>query len=161
MLINPGLGCRILLGEIVTTLAIEADEPFVGDCGECDKCIRACPTGALQCDGNLDASRCINYLTIEHKGEIARELACKIGGRLFGCEECILVCPYQKSAPSCSNRQFRLYPDREKIDPNEILSMDEESFAARFAGSAIGHTGLDSLKRNARICLANIREGHI
>ncbi|UCE50102.1 MAG: tRNA epoxyqueuosine(34) reductase QueG, partial [Phycisphaerales bacterium] len=112
MLINPALGCQIFLGEIVTSLKLRTDEPIVGDCLDCVRCIDACPTGALRPDGQFDAARCINYLTIEHKGPIAPELAEKIGDRLFGCDECVLACPYQKDAPQCSNRQFGFYGDR-------------------------------------------------
>jgi epoxyqueuosine reductase len=156
MLIHPGLGCRIFLGEIVTDLKLTADEPVAGDCAGCCKCLDACPTGALRPDGQFDASRCINYLTIEYKDQIPPGLAENIGDRLFGCEECIDICPYQKQAPACRNRQFRFYRDRARINLQEILSMNAESFEAKFAESPIERLGLEGLKRNARICLANI-----
>ncbi len=155
MLINPELGCQIFLGEIVTSLKLPADEPIAGDCSDCRKCIDACPTGALRGDGQFDAGRCINYLTIEHKGPIPPGLAEKIGNRLFGCDECVRVCPYQKDAPACTNEQFKFHGDRANLDLREILNMDGESFGARFADSPIKRLGLEGLKRNARICLAN------
>jgi len=156
MLINPELGCEIFLGEIVTDLDIPPDEPVVGGCAGCTKCLDACPTGALRPDGQFDAGRCINYLTIEHKGPIVPELAQKISERLFGCDECVLACPYQNAAPACGNKQFKFYPDRAELNLHEILSLTAESFEAQFADSPIKRAGLDGLKRNAALCLANV-----
>jgi epoxyqueuosine reductase len=156
MLINPELGCRIFLGEIITDLKLPPDGAVAGDCDGCHKCLDACPTGALRPDGQFDAGACINYLTIEYKGQIPPELAGKIGDRLFGCEECIDVCPYQKNVPACKNKQFKFYHDRARIDLQEILSLDAGSFEAKFVESPIKRLGLEGLKRNARICLANI-----
>jgi epoxyqueuosine reductase len=156
MLINPRLGCRIFLGEIVTDLKLPTDEPVAGDCADCRKCLDACPTGALRPDGQFDAGVCINYLTIEYKGRIPPGPAEKIGDRLFGCDECVVACPYQKHAPACRNRQFKFYRDRAQIDLQEVLSLSAESFDARLAESPINRLGLEGLKRNARICLANI-----
>ena len=156
MLINPRLGCRIFLGEIVTDLKLPPDEPVAGDCADCRKCLDACPTGALRPDGQFDAGVCINYLTIEYKGRIPPGPAEKIGDRLFGCDECVVACPYQKHAPACRNRQFKFYRDRAQIDLQDVLSLSAESFDARLAESPINRLGLEGLKRNARICLANI-----
>jgi epoxyqueuosine reductase len=185
MLINPELGCEIFLGEIVTDLEIPPDalaessivsrragpsaalgtpalprrnglDGLLGGCAGCTKCLDTCPTGALRPDGQFDAGRCINYLTIEYKGQIAPDLACKIGKRLFGCDECVLACPYQNAALACGNKQFKLYADRAELNLQEILNLTPESFEARFADSPIKRTGLDSLKRNAAICLANM-----
>jgi epoxyqueuosine reductase len=155
MLIDPELGCQILLGEIITNLELATDEPIIADCLDCEKCLDACPTGALRSDGQFDAGRCINYLTIEHKGPIPPEMAEKIGDRLFGCDECVLACPYQKDSPACANRQFKFYRDRARLDLSEILSLDAESFEATFGDSPIKRLGLEGLKRNAQICLAN------
>jgi epoxyqueuosine reductase len=155
MLINPELGCQIFLAEVITDLKLPLDEPVPADCSDCNKCIEACPTGALRADGQFDAGRCISYLTIEHKGPIPPELAGKVADRLFGCDECVLACPYQKDAPACRNRQFRFHRDRAKLDLQEVLALDVESFEAGFADSPIKRLGLEGLKRNARICLAN------
>jgi len=155
MLINPELGCQVFLGEVITDLKLQPDEPVAANCSDCNKCIEACPTGALRADGQFDAGRCISYLTIEHKGPIQPELAGKIGDRLFGCDECVLACPYQKDAPACRNRQFKFHSDRAELDLQEVLGMDVESFEAGFADSPIKRLGLEGLKRNARICLAN------
>jgi len=157
LLINPELGPQIFLGEIITTLKLQPDKPIANNCSNCKKCIAACPTGALRTDGQLDATKCTNYLTIEYKGQIPAELAKKIGDRLFGCDECILVCPYQQNAPTCKNKNFRFYTDRAELDLQEILELTEEEFERRFADSVIKRLGLAGLQRNAKICLSNIQ----
>ena len=166
MLINPKLGCNIFLGEIITDLKLEPDEPISSRvrciapnestlCSTCDKCIKICPTGALRRDGLFDAGKCINYLTIDYKGEIPNELAGKMENKLFGCEDCINVCPYQKNSPVHKNKHFKFYPERAQINPEEVLQLNEDSFEEKFHDSPIKRTGLDMLKRNARICLGN------
>jgi len=135
---------------------VRRNTQLAASCDTCSKCIAACPTGALQEDGRFDATRCINYLTIEYKGQIPAELAEKIGDRLFGCEECILACPYQQNAPVCKNKQFKFYGDRVELDLQEILELTDEQFEKRFVDSAIKRLGLAGLQRNARICLSNI-----
>lgn len=156
MLINPKLGPQIFLGEIVTTLKLPTDELITNNCSNCDKCIRACPTGALMPDGQFDGNKCINYLTIEYKGRIPPDLAEKIADRLFGCDDCVLACPYQEDAPACKNKQFKFYNDRAKLDLGWILNLTQQDFDANFANSTIRRSGLERLKRNARICIDNI-----
>ena len=137
-----------------------ADEESIGstkaNCSNCDECISACPTGALRPGGQFDASKCISYLTIEHKDRLPADLAQKIGDRLFGCDECVLACPYQKDAPVCKNKQFKFYSDRDKLSLDKILNLSRESFEAKFFDSVIKRSGPDRLKRNAQICFANI-----
>jgi epoxyqueuosine reductase len=170
MLINPELGPQIFLAEIVTSLKLPTDLPLrlptqVGAAGEsinagcsnCNKCLTACPTGALMPDGHFDANKCISYLTIEYKAEFPADLAQKIGARLFGCDECVLACPHQANAPLCKNRQFKFYNDRAKLNLHQILNMSEDDFETKFAGSAFLRLGLDRLKRNAQTCLTNLR----
>ncbi len=169
MLINPKLGPQIFLGEIITTLKLPIDEPIscrsesalaneqsIDKCSNCDKCINACPTGALMPDGQFDANKCINYLTIEYKGRIPPDLSKKIADRLFGCDDCVLACPYQKDAPACKNKQFKFYNDRAKLDLGRILNLKQQDFNTKFADSTIRRIGLERLKRNAQICLDNI-----
>lgn len=154
-LIHPRLGPQILLGEIVTSLKLQTDEPIEDSCLSCNKCIEACPTGALRADGQFDANKCISYLTIEHTGQVPADLAEKIENRLFGCDECILACPYERDAPVCKNKQFKLYRDRAKLDLGRILNLTEEDFDAEFTDSPIKRLGLERLKRNAQICFVN------
>jgi len=156
MLINPKLGPQIFLGEIITTLKLPTDKLITNNCSNCDKCISACPTGALMPDGQFDANMCVNYLTIEYKGRIPPDLAEKIADRLFGCDDCVLACPYQKDAPACKNKQFKFYNDRAKLNLGWILNLKQQDFDTKFAHSTIRRIGFDRLKRNARICLDNI-----
>jgi epoxyqueuosine reductase len=156
MLINPQLGPQILLAEIVTSLKLPPDEPIKTSCSNCNKCLNACPTGALRADGQFDANKCISYLTIEYKDDFPPDLAPKIGDRLFGCDECILACPHHAEAPVCRNKHFKFYNDRAKLNLNEILNMSEDDFQAKFADSAFLRLGLDHLKRNAQTCLNNV-----
>jgi len=157
MLINPALGPQIFLGEIITTLKLQTDAPIAANCSGCNKCIAACPTGALRADGQFDANKCISYLTIEYKGQIPADLAEKIGDRLFGCDDCVLACPYQQNAPVCTNKQFKFYSDRAELKVDEALMLGDESFKTRFADSVIKRLGLAGLKRNAQICLNNFK----
>jgi epoxyqueuosine reductase len=156
MLINPQLGPQLLLAEIVTSLKLPTDEPIKAGCSNCNRCLTACPTGALMPDGYFDANKCISYLTIEYKAEFPPDLAQKIGARLFGCDECVLACPHHTDAPVCKNRQFKFYNDRAKLNLHQILNMSEDDFETRFADSAFLRLGLDRLKRNAQACLTNI-----
>ncbi len=155
MLINPTLGPQIFLAEIITNLNLQPDQPLSSDCSNCNKCIHACPTGALQPDGHLNANKCVSYLTIEYKGQIPPDLADKIHDRLFGCDECVLACPYQQSAPECKNKDFKFYPARANLNLPRILDMTEDEFKTEFADSPIKRPGLQLLKRNAQICLEN------
>ena len=156
MLINPELGPQIFLGEIITTIKLSTDKPIKQNCSNCDKCVGACPTHALTPDEQFDANKCINYLTIEYKGRIPPELAEKTGDRIFGCNECIIACPYQTNATVRKNKQFKLYNNRARLDLRRILNFTQQDFDAEFADSAIRRSGLERLKRNARICLENI-----
>ena len=155
MLIPPTLGPQVFLGELVTTLRLEPDEPARASCADCRRCLEACPTGALREDGQLDAAKCLSYLTIEHHGDIAGELAERIGDRLFGCDECVLACPHTQAAPSRTNHQLQHHGDRARLNLHEILRMTDETFQRTFADSALLRPGLQRLQRNARLCLAN------
>ncbi|MHC4158353.1 MAG: epoxyqueuosine reductase, partial [Planctomycetota bacterium] len=144
-----------------TNLDLKTDEPIRNNCSGCNKCMEACPTGALMPDGQFDANKCISYLTTEYKGQIPADLAEKIGDRLFGCDECILACPYREKAPVCKNKQFKFHTDRARLNLHEILNLTSDSLEVKFADSAIKRLPLDCLKRNAKICLSNITRSAI
>ena len=158
-LIHPTLGPQLFLGELVTTARLTPDEPgrmVLGPCGsDCRRCVAACPTGALQEDGTFDARRCISYLTIEHKGDIDPELSRSMGNHLFGCDECTRVCPFHESAPASTNPILKYHPDRARLYLHDVLALNQSRFESRFADSPLLRCGLDSLQRNARICLQN------
>ena len=155
MLIHPELGIQFLLGELITTLRLEPDEPFEQvPCGDCGKCIRACPTGALGSDSSFDARKCISYLTIEAplkssppaKGEYPE------GGRglnyIFGCDECILACPHELNAAARKNTDFQFHLEWQNLTPDQIQNMTEDEFQTTFANSGFIRLGLKCLKRN-------------
>ena len=169
MLINPRLGPQILLGEIITTLKLQTEKPYLChserseeslfshpvSCSNCDKCISACPMGALSPDGGFDANKCISYLTIEYDGDIPADLADRMGTHLFGCDECILACPHTEKASVCTNADFEFHGRWKYLDLNRVLQLDKQKFNTQFAGSSFIRPGLERLKRNARICLNN------
>jgi epoxyqueuosine reductase len=148
LLIHPQLGPQILLGELLTTAELAADEHGNGNCAGCDLCLKACPTGALRSDGFLDARECISCLT-QHQPSP------KIGKWLFGCDECLLVCPHQQRAPACANRRFIRHTDRERLSLREVIELTPEAFEERFGDSPMRKAGLEILKRAAAIVLRN------
>jgi epoxyqueuosine reductase len=150
LLIHPQLGPQVLLGEIVTTVSLRPDGPVGGSCVGCDRCLKACPTGALRPDGFLDANRCISYLT---QYGSADESAERTDHWLFGCDECLLACPFRQSAPPCANQHFKRYAERAGLNLREVLELTTEGFEARFHDSPVRRLGLEMLRRNAKRCL--------
>jgi len=155
ILTNPTLGPQLLLGELLTNLELQTDTPITANCKACNKCLDACPTKALQPDGAFDANKCISYLTIEHKGDILPLLAEKIADRLFGCDTCLLACPYSDSAPLCRDTDFKFHPERTNLHLDYILKLTQEKFESDFADSPMTRTPLKKLKSTAKICLKN------
>ena len=155
ILINPSLGPQLLLGELITNLQLQTDTPLSTDCRACNKCLDACPTKALQPDGTFDANKCISYLTIEHQGDVPPDLAEKIDDRLFGCDSCLLACPYSESAPLCSDTDFNFHPERANLPLNYILNLTQKIFDSEFPDSPLSHVNLEKLKSIAKICLKN------
>ena len=156
LLIHPRLGPQILLGELVTTLNLQTDEPCGGACGECNRCMQACPTGVLRPDGFLDARRCISYLTQYGSPDAPAQ---DTGGWLFGCDECLLACPFSHHAPPHANQHFRYHPERATLNLRELLDLTPDAFEARFHDSPLHRLGLERLKRNAHLCLRNQGSG--
>jgi epoxyqueuosine reductase len=153
--ISRRFGNWILLGEIITTLELEPDAPEKNHCGNCARCLEVCPTRAITAPFQLDARRCISYLTIELKGSIPVELRPAIGHRIFGCDDCLAVCPWNRFA-----REGRLMKEHARPDltaPNliELLQLDEAGFKSRFVGTPILRTKHRGLLRNVCVALGN------
>ena len=157
MLIRPGLGSWFFIGSIFTDLPLASDPPFVTDhCGSCTRCLDACPTGALVEPRVLDATRCISYLTIEHKGPIPEQLAVRMEGWVFGCDICNEVCPWnQRFATPAAEPAFRPRRLLAGADPEMFERMDEAEFARRFGDTPLARPGLVGMRRNVRAALAS------
>jgi len=157
MLIHPKLGPWLLLGEILTTLELEADAPQRDHCGSCSRCIEACPTGAITAPYQLDARRCIAYLTIELKGSIPEELRPLIGDRVYGCDECLDVCPWNRFAQTTREARFLVKENGEGKDSlHALLEISGPEFKRRFARSPILRVKRRGLLRNICVVLGNI-----
>lgn len=146
-LITPEFGSWVFLAEIITTLELEPDPPvkkFIGTCGSCDRCIKACPTKALTKPYELDARKCISYQTIENKSELTVD----IKDRAFGCDICQEVCPHNCRAKITNSQEFLNHIAGPALNPNEINKMTQQEFDQKFAGSPLKRAGLKNLKRN-------------
>jgi epoxyqueuosine reductase len=159
-LIVPGLGSYVLLCEIVCNLPLAPDSPMTNSCGDCRACIDACPNAAIGDDATVDAPRCLSYLTIEHRGEIAQEFHERMGLRVFGCDACQEVCPHNASLPA---GDVELVAPREiaKLSLAEMLAMTSEDFDAVSRGSAVRRCGHEGLLRNAIIAAGNSGDGKL
>jgi epoxyqueuosine reductase len=154
-LISRKLGNWIFLSEIITTLELEPDAPEKNHCGKCSRCISACPTNAITAPFQLDARKCISYLTIELKGSIPIEFRKAIGDRIYGCDDCLAACPWNKFARDGNLMKPHARKDLEQPDLIELLSLDEKNFKSRFAGSPILRTKRRGLLRNVCVALGN------
>lgn len=151
-IIHPQMGSWLVLGELLTTLDLPADQPAIDRCGTCRRCIDACPTGAIAAPYQLDARRCISYLTIELRDEIPAELRDKLGNWLYGCDICQEVCPWNGKAPFGNHREFAPRFPTGGIDLREVAGWAEEDYRARLRHSAMRRVKLPVLQRNARLC---------
>ncbi len=149
-------GNWLFLGVIYTTLELEPDAPATDHCGSCTRCIAACPTGAIVGPHRIDARKCISYLTIEHAGPIPHEYRAAIGNRIYGCDDCLAVCPWNRFAEAAhANRAF--VPRAELAAPAlaDLLDLDDASFRTMFAGSPIKRIGVARFLRNCLIAAGN------
>jgi epoxyqueuosine reductase len=154
-LVSREFGSWLFLGEIYLSLALAPDAAESDHCGACRRCLDACPTDAFPAPYRLDARRCISYLTIEHKGPIPHELRPAIGNRIFGCDDCLAVCPWNKFARA--GREPDFLPRAALTAPRlaELAALDDASFRALFAGTSIKRTGRDRFLRNVLIAIGN------
>ena len=158
-LVSPDHGSWLFLGAIYTTLALEPAAPHRDQCGSCRACLDACPTDAFPAPYQLDARRCISYLTIEHKGPIPAEFRESLGNRIYGCDDCLAVCPWNKFAHAAQAiREF--LPRAELVAPRlgELLALDDAGFRALFSGSPIKRIGRDRFVRNCLYAAGNSGE---
>ncbi|WEK45365.1 MAG: tRNA epoxyqueuosine(34) reductase QueG [Candidatus Andeanibacterium colombiense] len=155
-LVSREHGSWLFLGAIYCTLPFAPDQPHDGHCGTCVACQAACPTDAFPGPYRLDARRCISYLTIEHKGPIPDEFRKPIGNRIYGCDDCLAVCPWNKFADLAARHQS-FVPREELIEPEltELLALDDAGFRAKFSGSPIKRIGRDRFVRNCLIAAGN------
>jgi epoxyqueuosine reductase len=159
-LVSRDLGSWLFLGEIYTDLDLapdpqETDREGVDLCGSCQRCLEVCPTAAFPAPYRLDARRCISYLTIEHKGHIAREFRQPMGNRIYGCDDCLAVCPWNKFARP--TEEAALLPRAELTAPRlaDLAALDDDAFRRLFAGSPVKRTGRDRFVRNVLIAIGN------
>jgi len=154
-LVSRAHGSWLFLGEIFTTLDLPADAPHEDHCGSCQACLTACPTDAFPAPYKLDARRCISYLTIEHSGPIPEEFRAPMGNRIYGCDDCLAVCPWNKFA--AAGREQKLLHREDLIAPKlaELATLTEQQFREKFAASPIKRTGRGRFIRNVAIAIGN------
>lgn len=157
LLIIPGKGSYFFLGELITTLELSPDKPCELTCGDCGKCIEACPGGAL-CDNTLDARRCLSCQLIERRGELPEWINDVIKNRLYGCDECQKCCPHNKNASPTSIPEFNPNEKQLSLSIEDILSMTADEFREIFKGSAVKRAKLDGLIRNADTITRNLKK---
>ena len=153
--INRDAGSWFFLGEIYTDLPLPVDQPASAHCGTCTRCIDICPTQAIIAPNRIDARRCISYLTIELKGSIPTQFRAAIGNRIFGCDDCQLVCPWNKFARRFDEPDFAARNRLDQASLAELFAWTEEEFLSRTEGSAIRRTGYESWLRNLAVALGN------
>jgi epoxyqueuosine reductase len=154
-LVSREFGSWLFLGEVFTTLELPHDTPEIDHCGSCRACLDICPTDAFPRPYQLDARRCISYLTIEHKGHIPEEFLTPIGNRIYGCDDCLAVCPWNKFARRTEEHAFIAREDLTAPMLAELATLDDAAFRARFSGSPIKRIGRDRFVRNVTIAIGN------
>ncbi|MBS1014942.1 tRNA epoxyqueuosine(34) reductase QueG [Acetobacter persici] len=154
-LVSRSHGSWLFLGEIYTTLELPSSPPSGGGCGSCTRCLTACPTQAFPAPYQMDARRCISYLTIEHAGPIPLELRPGIGTHIYGCDDCLAVCPWNRFART--SRQIKLQPRADLIAPDlaSLSALDDTAFRQKFSGSPIKRIGRNRFVRNVLIAIGN------
>jgi epoxyqueuosine reductase len=160
-LVSRAFGSWLFLGAIFTTLELEADAPAADHCGGCRACLEVCPTAAFPAPYRLDARRCISYLTIEHKGPIPRDLRPLMGNRIFGCDDCLAVCPWNKFARA--GRELRLMATEALRAPRlaDLARLDDGAFRALFAKSPVKRLGRDRFVRNVLVAIGNCGDARL
>jgi len=153
--INPTLGSWLFLGEIICSLDLPPDEPALDQCGECTLCIEACPTRAIVGAGVLDATRCISYLTIEQKGPIPDEFAAAVGSRVYGCDVCQEVCPWNQMAPRSADPAWQARPEWRGATVSSLSAMSDDDLRRSTRDSAMERARVAGFRRNVQIAEHN------
>ncbi|KQI70010.1 epoxyqueuosine reductase [Loktanella sp. 3ANDIMAR09] len=154
-LLARDLGNWVFLGAIFTTLELDVDAPEQDHCGSCRKCLDVCPTDAFPAPFQLDARRCISYLTIEHRGPVDPDLRARMGNRIYGCDDCLAVCPWNKFAIAAKDVRLAARDDLRAPPLAELAALDDAGFRARFSGSPIKRIGRDRFVRNVCYAIGN------
>lgn len=154
-LVSRDFGSWLFLGSIFLNMDLPANEPEIDHCGSCSACLDACPTEAFTAPYKLDARRCISYLTIEHHGPIEREFRAKMGNRIYGCDDCLAACPWNKFAQVAREAKLRAREDLLAPDLDALAQLDDAAFRAHFSGSPIKRIGLARFRRNLMIAMGN------
>jgi epoxyqueuosine reductase len=154
-LVSRGFGSWLFLGAIFTTLELPADEAEADSCGTCHACLDICPTAAFPAPYRLDARRCISYLTIEHKGPIPREFRAAIGNRIYGCDDCLAVCPWNKFAQQGREAKLATRDAARAPALAELVQLDDAAFRKMFAKTAVKRTGRERFVRNVLTAIGN------
>ncbi|PUB17001.1 tRNA epoxyqueuosine(34) reductase QueG [Yoonia sediminilitoris] len=154
-LLGRDLGSWFFLGAIFTTVDLEPDRPEQSHCGSCTACLDICPTAAFPAPYRLDARRCISYLTIEHKGPVDLELRALMGNRIYGCDDCLAVCPWNKFAQQGRDARYDARPDLVAPPLAALAALDDAGFRARFSGSPIKRIGRNRFVRNVAYAIGN------
>ena len=156
MCLNQKLGTWFLLGTILTTLSIEPDRPARNRCGSCTRCIDACPTQAITAPYQLDSRRCISYLTIENKGAIPLEFRTAIGDRIYGCDDCLDACPWNRFATATRETRFLMPPEVQSMSLRSLAALSQEEFRSLFRHSPISRIKRNRFVRNVCVALGNV-----
>ena len=154
-LVSRRFGSWLFLAEIFTTLEFPPDIPETDLCGNCNRCVEACPTDAIVSPYEIDARRCISYLTIEHRGDIPEDLMAQMGNRIFGCDDCLAVCPWNKFATPTSEVAFENRAEMVAPRLADLAALDDADFREVFAGTPVKRTGRDRILRNVLIAIGN------
>ena len=160
-LVSRDFGSWLFLGSIFLNIDLPADAPEIDHCGSCTACIDACPTQAFPAPYQLDARRCISYLTIEHHGPIAAEFRKSMGNHIYGCDDCLAACPWNKFAQSAREAKLQARDDLLAPDLDALARLDDAAFRAHFSGSPIKRIGLARFRRNLMVAIGNSGDAHL
>ena len=160
-LVSREFGSWLFLGSIFTALELPVDPPETDHCGKCRACLDACPTNAFPSPYRIDARRCISYLTIENAGPIPREFRVAMGNRIYGCDDCLAACPWNKFAKAASEMKLKARPEYEGPRLANLVALDDAAFRAFFSGSPVKRIGRDRFVRNVLVAIGNSGEASL